>query len=404
MFTKKCMICSSSILEVFLDLGDQPWCNDFIMKNKVGSEKTYPLAVCFCHNCTTPQLTYTVSKETMYVDHLYLSGPTSTMKEHFSKIAKTALKFVGKTGQVLDIGSNDGTLLFEYKQLGCKVLGVDPCKNAANIAINNGIETAIDFFDENLADKILSEKGKFQVISAANVFYHIENLHGVTKGIAKLLDKDGVFVVHASYLPYMMEKNSFDIIYHEHLLYYRVENLANLLLMHGMEIFHVEIDDVHGGSLIAYACLSGTRKIEQSVLDMINLERQNKYDRFETYKAFGESLVLLKNKIYNFVSEIKSSGKSIFAFGAPAKGTVLLNYCGFSNKEIDCAVEKNPLKIGRYIPCTGIPIVDENNVNEPDYYLLLSWNFKQEFCKSKAFLNGKRKFIVPVPEPEIIGG
>ena len=187
--------------------------------------------------------------------------------------------------------------------------------------------------------------------------------------------------------------------YHEHLLYYRLENLSYLLDMHGMEIFKVEFANVHGGSMISYACLKGEYPIDHSVIKCLDNEKRQGMHEIGRYIQFGHDVKNNKNKIYNFVNQICSSGNSVFAFGAPAKGTVMLNYCQLTNKHIQCATEKNSLKFGLYIPGTGIPIYDENSVAEPDYYFMLSWNFAEEFCRSKSFVSGKRKFIIPIPYP-----
>ena len=239
------------------------------------------------------------------------------------------------------------------------------------------------------------------MISAANVFYHIEELHSVTKGVSYLLNQDGVFVVQASYLPRLIDSKAFDIMYHEHLLYYRVESLNYLLGLYNMEIFEIEEAPVHGGSIVAYICHKGKRPISSKINLMIENERLNEYHKVDKYKKFNDDILIMRKKLLELISELKGAGKTIYAYGAPAKGTVLLNFCGLTSKEIDLAVEVNHLKFNRYIPCTNIPIVDETTVSEPDYYLLLSWNFAEEFFGSEAYQSGKRKFIIPGPEPKI---
>ena len=195
---------------------------------------------------------------------------------------------------------------------------------------------------------------------------------------------------------------AFDIMYHEHLLYYRVENLNFLLNLHGMEVFDVHHADVHGGSIVVYCAHKGERKIEDTVYTMINEEREKGFHKADIYVDFNSQIQDLRKKLLTLINDLKGKDSKIFAYGAPAKGTVMLNYCGLDHNTIDCAVEVNELKVGRYIPKTGIPIVKESSVNEPDYYLLLAWNFYKEFCNSNEFKSGARKFIVPLPEPEIL--
>jgi len=399
---KNCRVCFSSNLEVSIDLGLQPWCNDFVLRNEVGDEKKYPLMLAFCHKCSTLQVDYTVPKEIMYIDHTYLSGMTRTIKDHFQKISNNVVNSLLKSkGLVVDIGSNDGTLLKTYKSLGMEVIGIEPGEEPSKIALKNSIPTEKKFFDYDCAINILNNKGKAKVISAANVFYHVEELHSIVKGIKYLLDDDGVIVIQASYLPQIIEKKAFDIMYHEHLLYYRVENLNYLFNLYDLEIFDFEMAPVHGGSIIAYSGHKGKNIINKKVDEMIEYEQSQEYHNVNTYKQFNNNIMELRDKLLELISSLKENGNTIYAYGAPAKGTVLLNYCGLNRDVIDLAVEVNPLKFGRYIPCTNIPIVDETTVDEPDYYLLLSWNFAEEFFRNEAYQSGKRKFIVPLPEPRI---
>ena len=398
----QCRICSSTDLKPFLDLGMQPWCNNFVLEDNC-QEYRYPLEVLFCQKCTTVQIDHTVPREVMYSDHLYLSSISKTMRNHFKKIAeKVVADFSDGSGLVVDIGSNDGTLLEAYRDLGLDVFGVEPCRTAADFAIKKGIETEVSFFDYDVSQKILETHGKAKVISAANVFYHVENLHDIVDGIKNLLADDGVFVMQGTYLPSIIESKEFDIIYHEHLLYYRIETLDYLLNMHGLELFDLDESSVHGGSIIAYASHKGARKISDDVSRYKQQEEKDGFHEFDRYDDFGKSIVKLRGEIKNFITSLVQDGKTIYAFGAPAKGTVLLNYCGLTNKEILCAVEKNALKVGRFIPNTGIPIIDEDEADEPDYYLLLAWNFAEEFCQHEDFIKGRRKFILPVPFPKIL--
>lgn len=402
---QNCRICSSDQLEQFLDLGPQPWCNDFVVEPSVGYGTTYPLQLFYCRSCTTVQISYNVRKEIMYSDHLYLSGVTETMKNHFSSVTEQLVNETGiKSGLVVDIGSNDGTLLTTFSKRGFRTLGIEPCTAIAEIANQRGIETRDRFFDHECGKELREACGPASVVSAANVFYHVEDLHGVVAGVRALLDKDGVFVVQGSYLPDIMEKRAFDVMYHEHLLYYRIETLNRLLKMHGLEVFNVYRSDVHGGSLIAYAGHEGRRQIRKTVDLLIEEENSLGYDRFVTYQRFGNEIKDLGSRITSMVRDLREEGRTIYAFGAPAKGTVLLNYCGLTCEDIPIATEKNSLKVGRYIAGTGIKIVDEAQIEEPDYFLLLSWNFLEEFCKAPEFVSGQRKFIVPIPHPRIVAG
>jgi len=400
---ENCRVCSSKNLEDCIDLGQQPWCNDFVSEDKVGKEMRYPLVCTFCHDCSTLQVKYTVPKEIMYADHTYLSGSTKTMVRHFQSVSDFVCRDLIKgKGLVVDIGSNDGTLLSTYQKNGMEAYGVEACAKTAAIANKNNINTEVNYFNYHCADNIVKSKGKAKVVSAANVFYHVEELHSIVKGIKHLLDDDGVFVVQASYLPNLIKSKAFDIMYHEHLLYYRLENLNYLLKLHGLEIFDVSEADVHGGSIVVYTCHKDARTVSDKVTEMIAIERKEGYHKIAAYKEFNQNIQKLRLDLLDLLKQVKSEGKTIYAYGAPAKGTVMLNYCGLTSELIDYAVEVNSLKFNHYVPCTGIKIVDEKTVVEPDYYLLLSWNFVEEFCRSEVYQSGKRKFILPLPEPKVI--
>ena len=257
---KNCRVCESTNFDDVLDLGNQPWGNDF--RATPGDAEKYPLIGVFCNDCSTFQIKHNVSKEVMYEDHTYLSGANASMSSHFQSVSDKACKNLSNDQNfVVDIGSNDGTLLRTYKDKGLKVLGVEPCENIALKAIDSGIPTVIDFFNNDVANSIITEHGKANIISAANVFYHVEELHDIVKGITNLLSDNGTFIVQGTYLPNLINNNEFDIIYHEHLLYYRIENLNFLLNKFGLEVFDVDFADVHGGSFIAYVSHSSSKEI-----------------------------------------------------------------------------------------------------------------------------------------------
>lgn len=397
-----CRVCGSKKLKMFLDLGFQPWCNDFVFKNPKKVKK-YPLKIYFCQDCTTVQVGYTVSKEIMFNDHLYLSGTTKTMNDHFSLIADQVIDQFKLTSDslIFDIGSNDGTLLSKFKSKGFNVLGVDPCKKASLIANKSGIKTINSFFNKNLAQKIKKNYGLANIISAANVFYHTEELHSICEGIKNLLAPKGVFVIQGSYLPEVIKKNEFDIMYHEHLLLYRMETLDYLLRLHNLSLFDVNLYPVHGGSFVAFAIHLDGRSRSDRLVKLISLEKKGDFDKFKIYLDFAKQVKKIRINLICLVSDLVKKGKIIYGYGAPAKGTVLINYCHFDKEVIPLAVEKNGLKFNHYIPGTKIKIIDETKVKKPDYYLLLAWNFAEEILKK---FNNQTHFIVPFPNPFITKG
>jgi 2-polyprenyl-3-methyl-5-hydroxy-6-metoxy-1,4-benzoquinol methylase len=402
----KCRVCHSQRLEQFLDLGDQPHCDSLLRPEDLARrEPFYPLQVCFCHDCTAVQINYTVPKETMFEEYLYVSGTTQTLRTHFQNSADRLVKRLGlKSGDlVVDIGSNDGTWLACYQKSGLRALGVDGAKNLAEMANARGIETWAKFFNADVAREIITQKGRAKLVTAAGVFFHLEELHSVTEGIAELIRDGGVFCVQAISLAGMLRYTQFDQFYHEHLTYWTVKSLDCLFAQYGLEIFHADILPIHGGSLELLVAPKGTQKIDPSVDAMRAEEKKLGCDKIETYKKFAERVWEIERELLTILKNYSAQGKTVQAFGAPAKGATLLNSFHITPELVQCAVEVNPLKIGKYIPGARLPIVDEKITPAPDAYLLLAWNFLKEFLPRKRdyILNGG-EFIVPIPTPVVI--
>ena len=395
-----CRVCDSTDLELCVDLGSQPWCNGFLSEDQIGKEPSYPLRLVVCKKCCTAQLDYTVKKEIMFGDHTYLSGITSSLSNHFRDVAFNAVKEFDARGlnrkaRILDIGSNDGTQLVHFKDLGCECLGVESSSGTAKIANQNGIETINRFFNLVCAKSL---DGKFDIINAAGVFFHLEELHSVCEGIKLLLEEDGTFVVQFLYMKSIIENGSFDQIYHEHLLYYTVKTISHLLERHGLQLYSVSLANIHGGSIIAYASHKGNKEINPSVEKFLREEELAKSNEIVTYKNFARKIEKLKLRDLTFLEDCKSKGKMVFGFGAPVKGNTLLNYYGITNRQIKYLVEKNSLRRNLYAPGSHIPIIIEDELDElPDVYYVLAWNFKSEILRNnqEKIANGI-EFYFPV--------
>lgn len=382
-----CLVCGSPKLERVIDLGMQPWCNNFLSGKEASGDDFYPLRLIYCHNCSTPQLDYRVPKEVMFSDHTYLSGITSSLSGHFLNVAKEVdSRFFGdiKQKSVLDIGSNDGTQLQHFKNMGYDVLGVESSKTTAQIANASGIPTINDFFNYDFVCKLGRE---FHVINAAGVFFHLEELHSATDGIRAALKEDGVFVVQFLYMKRIVENLAFDQIYHEHLLYYNLLNIEVLLNQHGLSMFDAYLAPIHGGSVVGFITHRGKREPSERLLALREAERLERANEFETYVAFGKRTEALKEANLIYLNQKKRDGKRIFGFGAPAKGNTLLNYFGIGTRYIDCLVEKNALRRGLYSPGMKIPIIMEGElIEQPDIYYVLAWNFKKEILANNLHL------------------
>jgi SAM-dependent methyltransferase len=394
-----CRVCDSTRLEPVLDLGDQPWCNHFLKPDEIGTEPFYPLKLVYCHDCATAQLDYTVKKEVMFGDHTYLSGVTRSLNEHFRGVTHEVDRRLGKsdTGvkSVLDIGSNDGTQLKHFQSLGYDVLGVESSKTTARLAVEAGVPTLNQFFNHDVAREI---GRKFDVINAAGVFFHLEELHSVTEGIRECLAEDGIFVVQFLYMRKIIDNLAFDQIYHEHLLYYNLLNINALLSRHGLALFDAYLAPIHGGSMIGFVSHEGKRPPTEHLTTLLAAERDSGSNEIETYHAFARRVEEMKNRDLSFLDEAKTQNKRIFGMGAPVKGNTLLNYCGIGRDYLDCLVEKNTLRRGLYSPGMHLPIVMEDELEQaPDIYYVLAWNFKKEILANNQDLVARGvKFYFPV--------
>ncbi len=399
-----CRICDSTDLEPVVNLGEQPWCNHFLSKEEVGNEQFYPLHVVYCRHCSTSQLDYTVPKEVMFGDHTYLSGTTRSLSEHFKNVASEVDAVFGGDKQhksVLDIGSNDGTQLKHFKALRYDVLGVESSKTTAEIASAADVNTLNAFFNYDLAQSL---NRKFDVINAAGVFFHLEELHSVTDGIRLVLAEDGVFVVQFLYMKSIMENVAFDQIYHEHLLYYNLKNISYLLEAHGLQLFDASLSPIHGGSIIGYATHKGKRVQTERLQAMIAAEEAQKSNDISSYFTFARRIEEMKARNRAYLEEAKAKNQVVYGFGAPAKGNTLLNYFDIGPELIQFLVEKNSLRKGLYSPGKHIPIILEEEVSPlPDIYYILAWNFKKEIlANNQRLIDDGVEFYFPVnPESAV---
>jgi SAM-dependent methyltransferase len=393
-----CRVCDSINLELVIDLGEQPWCNNFLKENEIGKEPYYPLRVLYCNDCHTSQLDFTVKKEIMFGDHTYLSGITKSLSDHFRHVANEVDQrfFQNVTEKsVLDIGSNDGTQLKHFQELGYEVLGVESSKKTAQIANDAGVPTLNTFFN---LETMLGVGKKFDVLNASGVFFHLEELHSVCEAIREGLKNDGVFVVQFLYMKSIMENLAFDQIYHEHLLYYTLETIEKLLNRHGLQMFDAYLAPIHGGSIIGFVGHQNTRLPSARLTSMRQQEVDEGCNNIEAYREFSQRIEKMKKENLAYLNKAKAEGKRIYGFGAPVKGNTLLNYFGIGPELIECLVEKNGLPRGLYSPGMHIPLVIESELIElPDVYYVLAWNFKKEILANNQSLIQKGvEFYFPV--------
>tara|TARA_R110000824_G_scaffold81566_1_gene205004 strand:- start:213 stop:1478 length:1266 start_codon:yes stop_codon:yes gene_type:complete len=416
----KCRSCKSEEQELILDLGEQPWCNDFLTKDRVGKEEVHPLRLFLCEECELLQIDQTVPKETMFGDHCYLSGTTSTLRNHFLSTAKENVEQfrLNRDDLVVDIGGNDGTQLLQYKEAGVSnVINIECAKRVSQISREAGINTLTEYFNRQCAEDKLG-KGTVKLFNASGVFFHLEELHSVIEGIKYALASDGVLVVQFMYAGAMIDNKNFDTIYHEHLCYYTLRSLHNLLSPYGLEVFDAYYSPIHSGSIISKIGHSDTCRSHawEKTERCKETEEKDKAYTKEKILEFAKEVESSRGELKEKLTELKYGGvyvasdfelsqepKKIYAYGAPAKGNTLLNYFGIDYTLIDKAVEVNEMKIGYYLPGSHIPIVKEDPNDIPDYYLLLSHNFAEEIIeRNKDLMKRGVKFIIPFPKATII--
>lgn len=403
-----CRMCSGNNLYKFLDLGFMPPADQFRRKDQMKEQEIhYPLEVCMCDDCGLAQLTYIVSPEILYRnDYPYESSTTKTGHIHWESFAvEVVRKFdLGRGDLVVDIGSNVGVLLEAFKNSGVTVQGVDPAANIVMLAQKRGIDTICDFFNDESVGKILKNKGKASVITGTNVFAHIDDLHLLMINIKRLLKVKGVFIFEAPYFVNLIKTVQYDTIYHEHLSYLSVKPLVSFFAQHNMEMIDIQFADIHGGSFRVYISEKGNYPIS-GIVDIL-LKEENAMGLYShtTLDNFSENVKNNRAELTWLLHSLKRTGKSIVGVSAPAKGMTLLNYCRIGNDWLDVVSEKSTLKIHRYTPGMHIPVVSDDYLLEkqPDYALLLAWNFAEEIMANlNEYKKRGGKFIIPIPMPKI---
>ena len=391
-----------------LDLGEQPPANSFIDQSELNSpESKFPLRLFWCHDCFLVQLLDIVDKEYLFKNYFYMTSASKPIVEHFTKYAKEIYEefLQGKEEPyVIEIGSNDGSLLGEFKKLGVSILGIEPATNLSKLANQNDITTINTFFSSNISKEIVQSRNT-SVVVANNVIGHVEDLQDLMKGIKILIGENGVFIFEVPYLVDLIKKLEFDTIYHEHLSYFSLLPIMNLTEQYGLEVFDVRKQSVHGGSIRVFISQKNNLKIKDSVKHFLDDERRFGLDNIKIYEEFSLKVMAFKRKLRTKLEVLKKENKSIFGYGAPAKGNVLLNYCNIDTTILDYVIDTTPLKQGKYTPGTHIPIFSPNKIlNKGNGYiaLLLAWNYESEILdKEIDFRTKGGKFLIPIPTPII---
>lgn len=401
-----CQLCGSRDLDPVFFVGYLPPVNTMpLIGTRPEEQPAYPAQVLQCKRCALVQLGLVVDPEILFPpSYPYTSGTTKILRENFAEMYQEVSQLYPLTPQDLavDIGSNDGTLLSNFKNGGHRVLGIEPT-NAGKLAIERGIDTIISFLNAEAVAKAVKQAGQAKIVTATNVFAHIEDLNSVMKCILDLLAPDGIFISESHYWLALLETVQYDTIYHEHLRYYSLTALKYLLEAHGLEIIRAKRIPTHGGSIRVYSARKGQKPVHESVARILAEESQALGP--EKVAAFRKAVVNSKLGLHALLRDIKAKGQRVFGVGAPSRASTLINYVGLDDGILDAVLEiKGSYKIGKYIPGTVIPVIAEEALFEqqPEFALLLSWHIADELIPKLAARGYKGSFIVPLPEPRIV--
>ena len=401
-----CLLCGS-ILHTFMSFGKMPVANGFLLPKQFEEEYYFNLGVAFCHRCRMVQLTELVERERMFHEnYAYFSSTSTYMANHFSQLAQNVIdRYLNSPAPfVLEIGSNDGIMLQHFMNSGIRHLGVEPSSNVAQVAIGQGVETISDFFDDDLASEIARDYGQIDVILAANVMCHIPDLHSVLVGVKLLLKPKGVFVFEDPYWGDIINKNSYDQIYDEHVFYFSLASISYLIQQYDLELIDIEPQAVHGGSMRYTVAHQG----EYSVSDSVTFQRENEIamqlDQLSTYNTFKRNVEKSASELKALLYKIRSKGERVVGYGATSKSTTVINYCGITPELVGFISDTTPIKQGKFSPGAHIPIRShvEFEENYPDYALLFAWNHAAEIMeKEEKFRDFGGKWIFYVPNLEV---
>jgi novobiocin biosynthesis protein NovU/D-mycarose 3-C-methyltransferase len=404
-----CRICRSQELAEILDLGTTALANRFLRPEQLAElEPRFPLRLVLCRGCGLVQIDEEVPRDVLFKDYVYVTGTSELVQQHAERLAASLCKQygVGTGDLVLEPASNDGTVLKAFQRHGVRVLGVEPAVNIAKAAQAEGIDTLVEFFDSDVGREVSKDHGPARLVIARHVLAHVTDLHGFVEGIREVLAPDGVAVIEAPYLGEMHRKFEFDQVYHEHLCYFSLAVLETLFAKLGLRCIEVEMAPVHGGSFLLHVAHEhGPHLATLRWRAQRGREEDLALKEVETWQRFAANVVELKDRLLQFFGDARHCGQIVAGYGAPAKSTTLLSYCGITTRDLSYIVDKSPHKQGLFTPGQHIPVYHPARIEEdaPDVLLILAWNFAEEVMRQQsAFWRRGGRFAVPIPAPELI--
>lgn len=404
-----CRACGEKSLRLFLSLGTQPLANSFLKTpDEFATEQFFPLDTHFCETCSLVQIPDVVDPEVLFRHYLYVTGTSETIAEHNRGYAKSITEMQRLTGDdlVIEVASNDGSLLRCFQDLGVKTLGIDPATNVAAMARAKGVETVNEFFCLAVAQQVRVDYGAAKAVIGNNVLAHVDDTQDFLRGCKAVIGEDGVVVIEMPYLGDLLHRTEYDTIYHEHLCYFSVTSLMRLCESAGLVIVRMDHVPIHGGSLRMHA---GHKELHQNhseqVLAWAEEEKAKGFTSFDRYEQLARSVEGNRESLLDLLNRLKAEGKTVAGYGAAAKGNTLLNYCQITTDLLPYVVDKNPLKLGMFTPGMHIPVLPVSTLLEqqPDYLLILAWNFGEEIMRQQSEYKARGgKFIIPIPEVTVV--
>jgi hypothetical protein len=404
---EQCQICGSDRLEAVLSLGYMPPVNQMVPIGQVPRQQPwFPTELLHCRQCELVQLGLAVDPVIIFPpEYPYTSGTTKLLRDNFADLYAESSRMLGLKADdlIVDIGSNDGTLISNFQKGGHRILGIEPT-DVSKIANDRGIPTIQRYFGLDTAKDVKAKHGPASVVTAANCFAHIEDVHAIVEGIVEMLGDKGVFISESHYLIPLLDTLQYDTVYHEHLRYYSLGSLKYLLEMHGLEVFHARPIPSHGGSIRVYAARKGAQKIQDSVAKMLATEPRGEA-MAQRLAKFRDDVVLSKLRLMSMLRDLKEKGARIAGISAPSRASTMVNYVGLDEGIIDYVVEiQGSLKIGKCMPGTGIPVVDEAKLfaDQPDAALIFSWHIADELAPKLRAKGFRGQLITPLPVPRVL--